>query len=37
MPDRGCVEHVTTAHLGGRRPERGDADAYVRFYGAPHA
>lgn len=26
---------VTTARLVGRRPEPGDADAYVRFYGDP--
>lgn len=30
-----AVDHVTTARLVGRRPEPGDADAYVRFYGDP--
>jgi [ribosomal protein S5]-alanine N-acetyltransferase len=29
------LEHVATARLVGRRPEPGDADAYVRFYGDP--
>jgi [ribosomal protein S5]-alanine N-acetyltransferase len=27
------VDRVTTARLVGRRPEPGDADGYVRFYG----
>ena len=27
------IDTVTTARLIGRRPEPGDADAYVRFYG----
>ena len=29
------VDRVTTARLVGRRPEPGDADAYVRMYGDP--
>ena len=29
------IDRVTTARLVGRRPEPGDADAYVRFYGDP--
>jgi RimJ/RimL family protein N-acetyltransferase len=35
MPGPVAVERVTTAGLVGRRPEPGDADAYVRFYGDP--
>ena len=35
MPGPVAVDHVTTARLLGRRPESGDADAYVRFYGDP--
>ena len=35
MPGPVAVDHVTTARLVGRRPEPGDADAYVRFYGDP--
>jgi RimJ/RimL family protein N-acetyltransferase len=30
-----AVDVVRTARLVGRRPEPGDADAYVRFYGDP--
>jgi ribosomal-protein-alanine N-acetyltransferase len=30
-----AVDRVRTARLVGRRPEPGDADAYVRFYGDP--
>jgi RimJ/RimL family protein N-acetyltransferase len=33
MPGPAAVDHVTTARLVGRRPEPGDADAYVRLYG----
>ena len=29
------IDSVTTGRLVGRRPEPGDADAYVRFYGDP--
>jgi ribosomal-protein-alanine N-acetyltransferase len=35
MPSRAAVDRVATARLVGRRPEPGDADAYVRFYGDP--
>jgi RimJ/RimL family protein N-acetyltransferase len=35
MPDPIALDTVTTARLLGRRPEPGDADAYVRFYGDP--
>jgi hypothetical protein len=34
MP-HGAIARVATARLVGRRPEPGDADAYVRFYGDP--
>jgi [ribosomal protein S5]-alanine N-acetyltransferase len=34
MSGRG-IDIVTTARLVGRRPEPGDADAYVRMYGDP--
>src|SRR5689334_19128409 len=30
-----AVDRVETPRLVGRRPEPGDADAYVRFYGDP--
>lgn len=30
-----AVDRVVTARLVGRRPEPGDADGYVRFYGDP--
>jgi len=30
-----AVDRVETARLVGRRPEPGDAEAYVRFYGDP--
>jgi [ribosomal protein S5]-alanine N-acetyltransferase len=33
MPEPRAVDHVKTARLVGRRPEHGDADAYVSFYG----
>src|SRR3954454_12177396 len=35
MPGPVAVDHVTTARLVGRLPERGDAAAYVGFYGDP--
>jgi [ribosomal protein S5]-alanine N-acetyltransferase len=35
MPGPAAVDHVTTARLVGRRPEPGDADAYVGLYGDP--
>jgi hypothetical protein len=35
MPGPVAVDQVTTPRLVGRRPEPGDADAYVRLYGDP--
>jgi [ribosomal protein S5]-alanine N-acetyltransferase len=35
MPGPAAADLLKTARLVGRRPEPGDADAYVRFYGDP--